>query len=218
MSSLPRREDMYALPRPVVRDPPKIITLLDAAVSFAYRFSSQRHFVDLGDGWKKVSGNDFKNGWKREIHRVHGNTTSCLWLDLSSYSLSSTTEIQRVVSWEPQSHTASPLEDRIGGKAPPSNDFPADFTGAQNSHRRATQTSHLSYTLIMQVLKVQHNTLWSGISTWEGQTLPKTWSWPEGPLRYHSIQGAYLSFQLRDRDKNSTWNQDNILILLLMLC
>lgn len=30
---------MYALPRPVVRDSPKITTLLDAAVSSAYRFS-----------------------------------------------------------------------------------------------------------------------------------------------------------------------------------
>lgn len=68
---------MYALPRPVVRDPPKITTLMDAAVSSAYRFSVKDISWIWGTGGRRsveiISKMD-----QREKYRVHGNTTSYL--------------------------------------------------------------------------------------------------------------------------------------------
>lgn len=207
---------MYALPRPVLRDSPKIITLLDAAVSSAYRFSKIFH----GFG-----GQVEEDQWKLLQKWMKVGNTETIEMQLHAYSLISPVTLcpqpQRHNVWCPLRATVSHCQPTGGPQrweSPSLKWFSCRFHRAQNSHRRATQTSLLSYTLIVQGLKVQHNTLWSGISTWEEQTFPKTWSWPEGPVRYHSIQRAYLSFQLGDRNKNSTWNQDNILILLLMLC
>lgn len=117
---------MYALPRPVGRDTPKIITVLDVVVSSAYRFSK----IFRGFGGRVEEGQwKLLQKWMKEGNTVHGNATSYLWFDLSSYSLSSTTETQCVVFSESHSLTL-PAHWRTGEVG---NDFPADFTGPHKS-------------------------------------------------------------------------------------
>lgn len=68
---------MYALPRPVVRDSPKITTFLDAAVSSAYRFSVKDISWIWGTGRRRSVEITSKMD-ERGKYRVHGNTTSYL--------------------------------------------------------------------------------------------------------------------------------------------
>lgn len=95
---------MYALPRPVVRDPPRIITLLDAAVSSAYRFSVK----DILWIWGVVVRSSVKITSKMD---ESGKFTESMKIQLHAYGLTSPVTLcpqpQRHNVWCPLRATVS---------------------------------------------------------------------------------------------------------------